>query len=194
MSKLSYSEIEKGINIIIDKKPYKVLETSSMFKARGHSVLQAKIKNLETGDIIPKTIHPSDSFEEAEIDKISLVFVYSHRGNYIFSEKENPSKRVSFTEGQVAYIKEFLKEGQEVQGLIFNDKIISVQLPIKIVMKVKNAPPGIKGNTAEGGTKNAILETGAEISVPLFVNQGDIIEINTEKREYVRRVEKSKEF
>ncbi len=194
MSRLSYSEIEKGVAIIIDKKPFRILETSSIFKARGHSVLRAKIKNLETGEVISKTFHPSDSLEEAEINKISLRFIYSHRGNYFFSKERCPSQRISFTEDQTGEAKNFLKEGQQAQGLVFNDKIISIRLPIKTNLRVKQTPPGIKGDTAEGGCKTAILETGAEITVPLFVNAGDIIEVNTEKREYVRRVEKGKGF
>lgn len=190
MSELSYSEIEKGVNIVMRGKPFKILETSPMFKARGHSVIQAKVKNLETGEIISKTFHPSDSFEEAEIEKKDLRFIYSHRGNYVFCEKGDPSQRISFTEDQIGDSKNFLKEGQEVEGMIFKDKIIGIHLPIKTGLKVEYAPPGIKGNTAEGGTKNVALETGLELSVPLFIKQGDIVEVNTEDKKYVRRIEK----
>ncbi len=194
MTELSYSEIEKGVNIVIGGKPFKILETSPMFKARGHSVIQAKAKNLKTGEIISKTFHPSESFEEAEIDKKNLKFIYSHRGNYVFCERGNPSQRISFTEDQIGNSKNFLKEGQEVEGLMFKDKIISIQLPIKITLKVEYAPPGIKGNTSEGGTKNVTLETGSRLSVPLFINQGDVIEVNTEEKNYVRRIKKGKGF
>lgn len=187
---IGYSELKRGAKIIIDEEPYEITETSSMFKGRGHSVLQAKIKNLKTGEILSKTFHPSDSFEEAEIEKKELRFIYSHRGNYVFSVEGSPSKRISFTERQLGSAKDFLKEGEKVQGLVFEDEIISIQLPIKIQLKVKQAPPGIKGNTAEGGTKNVMLETGTEISVPLFIEEGDIVEVNTEKKEYVRRIKK----
>ena len=187
---ISYSQLEKGDRIIIEKDPYEIIEASSMFKGRGHSVLQTKLKNLKTGEIVSKTIHPSDSFKETEITKINLQFIYSHRREYVFCKKGDPSKRFSFTKEKLGSSVNFLKEELEVQGIIFQDEIINIVLPIKVHLKIKEAPPGVKGNTAEGGTKIVTLETGFKINVPLFVNQGDIIEVNTEKREYVRRIEK----
>ncbi len=188
---ISYSQLEKGDRIIIEKAPYEIIEASSMFKGRGHSVLQVKLKKLKTGEIISKTIRPSDSFKEAEITKIDLKFIYSHRGEYVFCKKENPSERFSFTKEKLGSSADFLKEGLEVQGIVFQDKIINIVLPVKVYLKIKQSPPGVKGNTAEGGTKTATLETGFKINVPLFINEGDIIEVNTEKEEYVRRVEKN---
>ncbi len=188
---ISYSQLEKGDKIIIEKDPYEIIEASSMFKGRGHSVLQVKLKNLKTGEIISKTIHPSDSFKEAEIKKINLQFIYSHREEYVFCKKGDPSKRFSFDKEKLGSSINFLKEGLEIQGIVFQDKIINIVLPVKICFKVKQSPPGIKGNTAEGGTKTATLETGFKINVPLFINEGDVIEVNTEKEEYVRRVEKN---
>jgi len=190
MSKLDYSEIEKGSQIILNNQPYEIIECASMFKGRGHSVIQAKLKNLISGEIISKTIHPSDVFEEAEVIKEKAKFIYSHRGKYVFSKEENPSERFELTEEQIKESAKFLKPGLVVEALIFQDKVVNIKLPIKILLRVKEAPPGIKGDRAQGGTKPVILETGAEIQAPLFVEKDDIIEVNTEKQEYVRRVEK----
>ena len=187
---ISYSEIKKGERIIIDSFPYEVIQTSWMFKGRGHSVLQAKIKNLKTGEAISKTFHPSDSFEEAEISKITCKFLYGHRDNYFFSEEDNPGKRFSLTKEQISHMINFLKPNEIVDGIVFNNEIINISLPIKVQLKVKEAPPGLKGDRAQGGNKLVVLETGGEINVPLFVKEGDIIEINTESGEYVRRIEK----
>ena len=190
MDTISYSELKKGSQIILNNQPHEIIEASSMFKARGHSVLQTKLKNLITGEVISKTLHPSDSFEETEITKITAKFIYAHLDKFVFSKKDNPSERFELSKEQIGSVIRFLKPDQVVIGIIFKNKIINISLPIKIQLKVKNAPPGIKGDRAQGGTKTIVLETETEINVPLFIKEGDIIEINTEKGEYVRRIEK----
>ena len=162
-----------------------------MFKGRGHSVLQTKMKNLITGEILSRTFHPSDNFEEAEISKITCKFLYSHRDSYVFSEIDNSSKRFNIEESKIKDSLSFLKPNTEVEGIVFNNEVVNISLPIKINLKIKSAPPGIKGDRAQGGTKMVTLETGSEIAVPLFIEEGDIIEVNTESGEYVRRVEKN---
>lgn len=186
---ISYNELKKGIRVIIDKEPYEILESSPMFKARGHSILQTKLKNLKTGNVISRTFHPSESFEEAEVLRKEAKFVYSHKEKYVFSEKDNPSQRFELTSEQIGEKKEFLKLNQIVEALIFKNEIINIALPIKINLKVAEAPPSLKGERVQSGTKTVTLETGTKINVPLFVKRGDTIEINTETGEYVRRVE-----
>ena len=186
---LSYNELKKGLKIILNKQPFEILQATPSFKGRGHSVLQVKLKNLITGNVISKTFHPSDTFEKANLEKIRLKFIYSHQGKYVFSEAENPSRRIELKKEQVGSGAQFLKPNQIVEGLIFKDKVISISLPIKVRLKVEEAPPGIKGDRAEAGTKQVILETEAKINVPLFIEEGDIIELNTETGEYVRRLE-----
>ncbi len=187
---IPYSELKKGTTIEVKGQPYEIIESHPLFKGRGHSVLQSKLRNLITGEVISLTFHPSDSFEEAEISKFKAEFIYSHRGKFVFAKKENPRNRFEISEEQLGETKNFLKQGQEVEALLFKDKIVNIHLPIKIQLKVIEAPPGIKGNRAQPGTKQAVLETGAKINVPLFIEAGDIIEINTENLEYVRRIEK----
>jgi elongation factor P len=188
---LNFNQLERGIMIVIDGQPYEILETSHMFKGRGHSVLQVKLKNLITGNVISRTFHPSDAFEEAEISKSEAKFIYNHRGKFVFSEMENACLRFELTEEQVGDSSKFLKANQIVEILKFKDKIINISIPIKIQLKVVEAPPGVKGERSEAGTKLIVLETGAQINAPLFIEQGDIIEINTDTNEYVRRVAKN---
>jgi len=190
MTIISYSELKKKKRIILNGQPYEIIEASSMFKGRGHSVLQTKLKNLITGNIIQKTFHPSDSVEEVEVSKIKAKFLYSHRDKFFFCEENNPKNRFDLTKEQIGSSAKFLKPNEIVDGIIFNNKVIGISLPIKIQLKVSQTPPGIKGDRAQAGNKIAILETGAEVLVPLFVKEGDIIEINTEKEEYVRRIKK----
>jgi len=189
MTIVPYSELKKGVKIILDSEPYEIIEASHLFKGRGHSVLQVKLKNLITGNLIPKTLHPSDVFEEAEPSKIEAKFLYQHRDRFFFSEAKNPAKRFDLTIEQIGEQGEFLKTDQIVEGIIFENKVISISLPIKINLRVVESPPGLRGGRAEPGTKTVTLETGAKINVPLFIEEGDIIEINTQTGEYVRRVE-----
>lgn len=186
---INYPELKKGIRIIIDKQPYEIIEASSMFKGRGSSVLRAKIKNLITGNIISKTFHPADSFEEAEIERLEAKFLYSHRDKFVFCEKNNPTKRFELIKKQIGQQANFLKQNQIIEGIMFQGKVINISLPIKIALKVVEAPPGIKGNRAEAGTKTITLETGVKINAPLFIKEDDIVEVNTETREYTRRVD-----
>ena len=185
---LSYSQLEKGVRIIMNNSPYEIIKASLMFKGRGQSVLNAELRNLKTSSVISKTFHASDSFEEAEIDKIKAKFIYSNKGEYFFSEKENPSVRFSLKEEQIGNKKDFLKPDQEVESLRFEKKIINIFLPVKVNLKVEIAPPTLKGESSSGN-KMAVLETGINVNVPGFIETGDIIEINTETGEYSKRVE-----
>lgn len=198
---ISYNELKKGVAIILDGQPYEIIETSPLFKGRGHSVLQTKLKNLITGNLISRTFHSSDALEEADISKFNAKFLYSHpdkkssasngasKNRYFFCEESNPQKRFDLAEEQISRTAKFLKPNQIVEGLNFEEEIINISLPIKINLKVKEAPPGIKGNRSEAGTKQVVLETGATLNTPLFVKEEDIIEINTQTGEYVRRIE-----
>ena len=185
---LSYSQLEKGVRIIFNNDPCEIIKAAPMFKGRGQSVLSTELKNLRTGNIVSKTFHASDSFEEADIDKMEAKFIYSNKGEYFFCEKETPSNRFSLKEEQIANKKDFLRLDQEVEALLFKDKIINIFLPIKVNLKVKMAPPTLKGESSSGN-KMVVLETEVKINVPGFIETGDIVEINTETGEYSRRVE-----
>lgn len=193
----SHNELKKGIKFIFNNEPYEVLECSLMFKARGHSTAQAKIKNLLTGSVVVKTFHPSDSFEQAEFGKIKARFIYKKplrqekgQEEYFFAEQDNPANRFSLFSAQIGSSSKLLCPNQIVEGLTFQAKIVNISLPIKINLKVIEAPPGIKGDRSQAGNKLVTLEGGAKINAPLFIKEGDIVEINTESGQYVRRVEK----
>ena len=187
---LDINEIQKGMIIEINGQPYEVLEVKHLHLGRGGAVLQTKLKNLIEGNVIEKNFKPSDEIEEAEVEKVKLKFIYSHRGKFVFQKIEN-SQRFELQEEVIGEKKDYLKEGLEVEGYFFEEKLISISLPPKVDLKVIEAPPGIKGDTKQGGTKTVILETGKKINVPLFIEAGDIIRVNTQKGEYVERVKSS---
>ena len=186
---LSYFDLRKGVKFILDGQPYEVLEFRQMGKAQDVVVAQTKIRNLLSGKVTERNFHQEDFFEEAEISKIEIKFLYSHREKFCFCEAQNPKNRFELTEEQIGEGAKFLKQNQILTGMAFGGKIISVILPIKVQLKVTEAPPGVKGNSAQGGTKTVTLETGATINVPLFVESGDNVEVNTETGEYTRRIE-----
>lgn len=185
---ISHAELRKGVRVIIDGQPHEIMDSNAMKKAQRRVVMQTKIKNLITGTVSERNFHQGDMFEEAELDKFQAKFLYAHKDKYVFCEVNDPSKRFELTPGQVGDSGKYMKQNEIVEGITFDDKIVSVNLPIKVELKVKETPPGVKGDRAQGGTKTAIMETGVQIQVPLFIEEGDIIEINTEKGEYVRRV------
>ncbi len=186
---LKHNEIRKGKIIVLGEDPYEVTKYSHVVKGRGKSVVQTQLKNMRSGNVLQKTFHPGETAEEAELEKMNAVFVYSNKDKYVFHEEGYPSKRFELTEDQVDDKKGYLKEKTAVTTLLFKEKIIGIFLPIKMNFKVAEAPPGVKGNRAEGGTKVITLETGKNIDAPLFIEEGDVVEINTETGEYVRRVQ-----
>ena len=186
---LSHTDLKRGVRFISDNEPYEVLDSSFVFKGRGSSIVQTKIKNLITGNLLSRTFHPGENFEEAEIEKIKVKFIYSHQNRFFFSREVDVSFRFDLPKEVIGESSIFLKPNQIVEGVQFKEKIINISLPVKVQLKVAEAPPGVKGDRAQGGTKTVTLETGAKINTPLFIEEGDIIEINTETEEYVRRVE-----
>lgn len=198
---LTHTDLKKGVIIILDGDPYEVLEARPLKKAQRRVVIQTKLKNLVKGNVFERNFHQGDSFKEAELSKFKAKFIYSHpdrkssisneagRDRYFFCQADNPSKRFDLQEEQIGSQAKFLKPNQIMEAIIFNGRIVNIFLPIKIQLKVVEAPPGLKGDRAQSGTKIVTIETGAKIAVPLFIKEGDIIEINTETEEYVRRIE-----
>lgn len=187
---LSYSELRPGITFVLDGEPYVVIEYNFLRMQQRKPVAQTRIRNLRTGKIAERTFHQNDSFHEANIEKRDVMFIYARNDEYFFHEKGNPSKRFTLKEEVVGEVSNFIKQGTEVKAWDFKDTIINIEIPIKMDLVVKEAAPAIKGNTVQGGSKEVILETGYKIQVPMFINEGDILRINTTSGEYVERVEK----
>lgn len=186
---LSYFDLRKGVKFILDGQPYEVLEFQQIGKAQDVVVARTKIRNLTTGKVFERSFHQDDTFEEAEISKTEVKFLYNHREKYIFCYLDNPSKRFELKAEELGEQRKFLKPNQIVEAIIFKDEVINVSLPIKVHLKVVEAPPALRTGRAEAGTKQITLETGTKIAAPVFIKEGNIIEVNTETGEYVRRVE-----
>jgi len=188
----NYNELKPGTVFILDGEPYEVLEFSFLRMQQRKPVAQTKIRNIITGKILSRNFQHTESFQEAEIYYKKVKFLYSHRDKFTFCDIQNPSDRFELPAEIIGEKAKFFKPNSEVEVVSFQGKTINIRLPIKMDFKVVEAPPSTRGNTAQGGTKTVTIETGAQISVPLFINEGDIIRINTQTGEYVERVEKSK--
>ncbi|MBI4919979.1 elongation factor P [Candidatus Azambacteria bacterium] len=189
---INYNELKPGVVFILDGEPYEVLEFNFMRMQQRKPVAQTKIRNLISGKILSRNFAHTESFEEAEIDFKKVKFLYSHRDRFVFCDIQNPSGRFELPVEVVGDKAKFFKPNSEVEVISFKDKIINIKLPIKMDFKVVEAPPAIRGNTAQGGNKIVTIETGAQVAVPLFINEGDIIKINTQTGEYTERIEKGK--
>jgi elongation factor P len=184
---LDYNEIKERKYIVVDGEPYEVLSSHVFRKQQRKPVNQTKLKNLITGKVTEKSFHQSEKADEANIERKKIKYLFTNRGEFWFCEEKDPSKRFSLSE-EIITGSQFMKQNSLVEAQLFGDKTIGITLPIKVQLLVKEAPPAVKGNTATGANKIVVLETGATIGVPIFVKEGDIIEINTEKGEYTGRV------
>ena len=189
---LNYDDLKIGTAFLYEGEPYEVLAYAFLRMQQRKPVAQVEFKSLLTGKILTRNFHQNELFEEVEIEKEPIKFIYKNKGECWFTPKNDPSKRFSLKEEAVGSAAKFLKANTDVTAVKWGDKIINIEAPIKMDLLVKETPPGERGNTAQGGSKAAELETGATIQVPLFVNTGDLIKINTQTGEYVERVEKSK--
>ncbi len=193
---LAYTDLKKGVLFVLDGAPYEVIDSHFLRMQQRKAVVQTKIKNLITGKILERNFQPSDGFEEAEVERKSAIFIYVRSlpvggQEFWFHETGNPKNRFLLSKDVLGEWGQFLKPNIEVETVVFDGKVITAKLPVKMDFKVIEAPPAIKGNTAQGGSKSVTLEGGGKVMVPLFVNEGDIVRINTETGEYVERMEKN---
>lgn len=185
---LEYNEITVRKYILLDNEPYEVIDSHVFRKQQRKPVNQVKLKNLISGRITERAFHVSEKAEEAELSKRQIKFLYKNKGEFWFCEANDPSKRFQLAEDMIGNAGKFMKTNSLVDALVFDERIIGVSLPIKVDLKVTEAPPAVRGDTAKGGNKQITLETGAQINAPIFVAEGDIIKINTETGEYVERM------
>ncbi len=188
---LTYNEITPHTYVVIDGEPYEVLSSHVFRKQMRKPVNQTKLKNLISGKVIERSFHATEKAVEADLSTREVTYLYTNRGEYWFCELDDPSKRFSLSNELIGDRGNFMKANSPTELAIFDEKIIGVTIPIKVELKVKEAAAAVKGNTVQGGVKQVTLETGATINVPMFINEGDIIRINTETGAYTERVEKN---
>lgn len=188
---LDYSEVKEHKIIIYDDEPWEVLSSHVFRMQMRKPVNQTKLKNLISGRVVEITFHQNDKVEEAEIDSRNVKYLYTNRGESWFSDPENPRDRFTLSADAVGDALNYIRPNEIVEAKVFNEKIFGLKLPAKVDLKVTEAPPAVRGDTSGKASKIVTVETGAKLNVPLFINEGDIVRINTETGEYTERVEKA---
>ncbi len=192
MAMLEYSEVKERKIILWEGQPFEVIHSHVFRKQQRKPVNATKLKNLITGRVAEVSFASSDKVEEADIITRPAKYLYAAKGEVWFCDVKDPSKRFSLKEEVVGGKIKFIKTNTEIELVIFvNDDdeelVIGIKAPIKVELKVTEAPPSIKGSTVTGGTKVVTLETGATVNAPLFISEGEVIRVNTETGEYVER-------
>lgn len=191
MAVLAYNEILSKTVIDYNNEPYEVLSAHIFRMQQRKPVNQTKLRNLISGKVIEISFHQNETATEADVGRIDALYLYTNRGQSWFTEAGNPKNRFFFPEEVVHDHVQWLAQNAPVEVVTYQEKPITIKIPVKVDLKVVEAPPSIKGDTATGGTKTVTLSTGASVNAPLFINSGDVIRINTDTGEYVERVEKA---
>lgn len=195
MATLDYDEIKQRKFIIHEGAPYEILESHVARTQKRKPQNQVKMRNLLNGKVVPGTFHASDTAEEAEISRREALFLFSNKGEFWFCDPKDRAKRFEISADVIGDQAKYLKDNTIVDTKVFEyedeERVIGVTLPIKMTFEVKEAPPAIKGNTASGGGKLVTIETGAQITTPLFIEAGEKIIVNTDTGEYVERAPKN---
>ena len=184
---INVNDFKTGQTINYDGNLYQVLEFNHVKPGKGAAIVKAKLKNLRTGSIAEYTFNAGIKVPTAHVEKQKMQFLYADGESYSFMNMET-YEQVELNKKQIQEETKFLKEGLEVIIIFFEGEMLGIELPEKISFKITKTEPGIKGNTATNALKPATLETGAQVNVPMFVNEGDTIRVDTRTGEYMERV------
>ncbi|MGA1845107.1 MAG: elongation factor P [bacterium] len=183
------SDIRKNLKIQLDGDPYIVIDFQFVKPGKGVAFTRTRLKNMITGNVLDKTFRSGEKFEPASLEAHSVQFLYSMDNRYHFMNTET-YEQIELDEAQVGDAKDYLVENLEVEVLFFKGQAIGMNLPNFVELQVTETEPGVKGDTASGGSKPAIMNTGAKIQVPFFINEGDWLLVDTRTGAYVERVKK----
>ena len=184
---VSAGDFRNGLTIEYDGGVYQVIEFQHVKPGKGAAFVRTKLKNIKSSGVVEKSFRPTEKFENAHIERKDMQYLYSDSGMYNFMDTET-FDQIALSEDQIGDSLKFVKENEMVKILSHNGEVFAIEPPLFVELEVTETEPGIKGDTATGATKHSTVETGANVLVPLFVNQGDIIQIDTRTGEYMKRV------
>ncbi len=183
---INIGSIKPGLTISLSGELFIVVRCEHAKLGRGSAFCRAKLRNLKTGIVLEKTLRDSDNVEEAFIERRKLQYTYKDGGFFHFMDMETFEDFI-LDRNKIEHIADLLKENTELNGIFYDNSLINLELPAVLELKVKHTEPGIKGDSVRAGLKPAVLDTGAQIQVPLFINPGDIVKIDTANKEYLGR-------
>ena len=184
---ISAGDFRNGVTVEIDGNVCQIVEFQHVKPGKGAAFVRTKYKNIITGSVLEKSFRPTEKFPTARIERVDMQYLYSDGGLYYFMNVET-FDQVGLTEEQVGDSLKFVKENEMVKICSHNGNVFAIEPPLFVELVVTETEPGFAGNTAQGATKPAFVETGAQVMVPLFVNQGDKLKIDTRTGEYLSRV------
>lgn len=183
---ISVNDLKTGLTLELDNGLWSVVEFLHVKPGKGAAFVRTKLKNVETGNVLEKTFRAGEKVGKATLDRREMQYLYKEGADFVMMDMES-YEQLPLTEIQVGDGVKYLKENMVVQVLLHNNRVIGVDLPAHVELEVVDTPPAEKGNTAQGGTKPAKVETGAVVNVPFFVANGDMIRIDTRTNEYLDR-------
>lgn len=184
---ISTSEFRNGLTIELDGEAYVIVDFQHVKPGKGAAFVRSKLRNARTGTVMEKTFRAGEKVNRAHVDRRGMQFLYHSGEAYVFMDAETFEQRELSGE-LLGEATRFLKENTDIQVALYEGQVISVDLPNSVELRVVETPPGVKGDTAAGGSKEARLETGALVQVPLFVDEGDVVRVDTRSGEYLERV------
>ncbi len=183
---ISVNDLKTGLTLELDNGLWSVVEFLHVKPGKGAAFVRTKLKNVETGQVVERTFRAGEKVGKATLDRREMQYLYKEGAEFVMMDNET-YEQLQVTETQVGDGVKYLKENMVVQILLHDGKIIGVDIPAHVVLQVTDTPPSEKGNTAQGGTKPATLETGAVVNVPFFISNGDMIRVDTRTNEYLDR-------
>jgi elongation factor P len=187
MASYSTNEFKSGLKVLLEGDPCSILENEFVKPGKGQAFNRVRLRNLKTGRVWERTFKSGESIEAADVMETDMEYLYSDGEFWHFMRTDGSFEQVAASEAAVGDAKDWMKEQEVCQVTLWNDAPISVTTPNFVELEVAETDPGLKGDTAQGGTKPATLVTGAIVKVPLFINIGDVLKIDTRTGEYVSR-------
>ncbi len=184
---ISTTDFRGGVRLMVDGEPFYIVEFQHVKPGKGGAFVRTKLKSYISGNVLDRTFRSGERFDEPDLEEREMQFLYATGDDYTFMDTDN-YEQLTFAKKSLGENADLLKENMNAKILIYEHRPIAVELPIFIELKVVDAEPGVRGDTASGGTKPAIVETGATIKVPLYLEVGTVIKIDTRTRAYVERV------
>jgi translation elongation factor P len=183
---ISVNDFRTGLTIEVDGEIFSVVEFQHVKPGKGAAFVRSKLKNLRNGNLVEKTFRAGENVNRAQIENREVQYLYNSGNEYVFMDNQS-FDQFSLDRKQLEWEINFLKENMNVNIQFYQGEIIGINLPNSVELKVIETEPGIRGNTATGATKNAKLETGLNVQVPLFINEGDVLLIDTREGKYISR-------
>lgn len=184
---ITAGDFRNGMTFEMDNNVFQVVEFQHVKPGKGAAFVRTKYRNVRTGAVLERSFNPNEKFENAQLERADMSYLYADGDLYYFMDTETYDQ-VPFTKEVIGDALKFLKEGMVCKVVSYKGTVFSVEPPLFVELLITQADPGVKGDTAQNATKTAIVETGASIKVPLFVNEGETIRIDTRTGEYMERV------